>query len=143
MENLQEEIKLNEVCFITDKNGKKHYFQKILTDDTVCTPCINYNVSGDRDLGLCDICRGTKIIFKDVSELSLSKIIYIIYENVERGINVNKGAYPSKEEAEERIKYLQSKYRFKTYYIDTCVYFPYGDPSKIREIKINNECVNN
>ena len=138
MENLKPEIGINEVCFITDRNGKKHYFQKVETNDTVCTYCINYNVNADEDLGLCGVCKGAKNIFRYVSESSLSKMIYIIYENVEKGVNLNKGAYPSKEEAEERIKYLQSKYRFKTYYIDTCIYFPYGDPSKIKEIKINN-----
>jgi hypothetical protein len=138
MENLQAEIKLNEVCFITDKNGKKHYFQKILTDDTVCTSCINYNVDRDKDLGLCDICRGTKIIFKGINEKDIEQMIYIIEEVFKHG-TLNRGAYPSKEQAEERIKYLESKYPCNCYRIDTCIYFPYGDPSKIREINIESE----
>ena len=82
MENLQAEIKLNEVCFITDKNGKKHYFQRIKTNSTTCASCINYNVSSDRNLGLCNICAGAKVIFKEIDESSLNKTIYIIYEHI-------------------------------------------------------------
>ena len=32
MENQKPEIKLNEVCFITDKNGKKAYTSAYFTD---------------------------------------------------------------------------------------------------------------
>ena len=66
---------------------------------------------------------------------------YVYFD--EKKTDIFFGAYPSKEQVEERIKYLESKYPCNCYRINTCIYFPYGEPSKIREIKIESECVDN
>lgn len=99
------------------------YFDK---NDTLCSKIADCDYI-DRD-------DDTNIIYKQINPI---QIVYIVFvERLDKSIK-RIGIYPTEEDAKKKVKELNRDYFNFVHYYEAEEYYPYGNITDIKEVKIN------